>query len=462
MATVADSPPAGPRGHWLTGNLPEFRRDRLGLLARCTREHGDVVMVRIGPRRILLVSDPRLIEEVLVSKSGQFIKHAFLRFGTLILGQGLLTSEGDLWRRQRRLIQPAFQRDRVAAAGSAISECAERLLDSWQPGQTRDIMADMAALTLRIASRTLFGAEADGDAGTVSSALRALQASFISRLHGLVPVPKWIPIPRHVRMWRAVRQLDEIVYGMIRQRRQQPGPRRDDLLSRLLEARDAQDGRGMSYQQLRDEVMTLFLAGHETTALGLSWAWYLLARHPQAERRLAAEVDQALGGRPPAVRDVPRLRYTTHVITEALRLYPPAYAIGREPLRDCVLGGYSVRRGTTLVLSPWVVQRDPRHFEDPEAFCPERWEGDLARKVPHFAYFPFGGGPRRCVGEAFAMQEMVMVLAAIARRYRFTLAPGPEIVPRPLFTLRPDPGVFAVLAAREGPVGGPTPPRDVR
>jgi cytochrome P450 len=446
---TATAPPPGPRGRWLAGNLPEYRRDRLGFLTRCARDYGDMVALRFGPHKLLLVSDPRLIEEVLAAKSGLFIKHFALRLTPILLGRGLLTSEGDFWMRQRRLVQPAFRHDRVAAYGAVMSRCAEQMLDSWQPGQTRDILADMLGLTLRIAAWTLFGAEAGSETSAVSEAMRVLQESFVGRFGALLLLPTWVPLPSHVRAWRAVRQLDDIVYGFIRQRRRLGGEERGDLLSLLLEARDADDGRGMSDRQLRDEIMTLFLAGHETTALGLSWAWYLLARHPQVEERLAAEAIRVLGGRPPAVEDVPQLTYTGQVVREVLRLYPPAHVIGREAVRDCVVGGWPVRRGTSLIFSTWVVQRDPRFFEEPEAFRPERWGNDLARRLPRYAYFPFGGGPRRCVGEAFAMQEMVLVLAAVARRYRFTLVPGLEVVPRPQFTLRPEPGISAVLAGRD-------------
>jgi cytochrome P450 len=277
--------------------------------------------------------------------------------------------------------------------------------------------------------------------------LQLLQANFIARFNSLLPPPIWLPTPNNLRLKRAVRRLDEILYGFIRQRRQS-GVDRGDLLSLLLHARDEDDGSRMTDRQLRDEAMTLFLAGHETTALTLAWAWYLLAGHPEAEERLLAEAQEVLNGRPPTVADLPRLRYTEGVVLEALRLYPPAYVVGREAIDDCEIGGYRVPASTTLLMSQWVVHRDARHFEQPEAFRPERWAGDLAQRLPKYAYFPFGGGPRLCIGNTFAMMETVLVLATIAPRFRFTLLPEPAVVPWPTFTLRPKHGIPAVLTPR--------------
>jgi cytochrome P450 len=303
----------------------------------------------------------------------------------------------------------------------------------------------MMRLTLAIAAKTLFDAEVDDDASAVGTALRVLQENFLVRFNSLVPVPMWVPTPTNLRLRRAIRRLDEIIYRFIRQRRLS-GKEGADLLSILLHARD-DEGR-MTDRQLRDEAMTLFLAGHETTALTLSWAWHLLATHPEAEERLVAEVRHVLGGRLPAVGDLPRLKYAEGVVLEALRLYPPAYTIGREALAECVVGGYRVPRGTTILMSEWVVQRDPRWFDRPEEFRPERWQGDLAQRLPRYAYFPFGGGPRLCIGNTFAMMETVLVLATIAPRFRFTAVPDHPIVPWPTFTLRPRYGIPAVIAPR--------------
>jgi cytochrome P450 len=445
---MVDAPlPPGPRGHWITGNLPEFRQGRLDFLTRCAREHGDVVALRFGPRRVYLVVHPDAIEEVLATHSRHFIKHFALRLNPRVLGKGLLTSEGDFWLRQRRLIQPAFVRRRISAYGPDMVACTERVLAGWQAGETRDVLTEMMRLTLAIAAKTLFDAEADDDASAVGTALRVLQENFLIRFSSLLPVPMWLPTPTNLRLRRAVRRLDEIIYRFIRRRRQ-GGKEGSDLLSILLHARDEEDKSGMTDRQLRDEAMTLFLAGHETTALTLSWAWHLLATHPEAEERLAAEVRQVLGGRPPAVGDLPRLKYAEGVVLEALRLYPPAYTIGREALAECVIGGYRVPRGTTILMSQWVVQRDPRWFDKPAAFRPERWAGDLAQRLPRYAYFPFGGGPRLCIGNTFAMMETVLVLATITPRFRFTAVPSHPVVPWPTFTLRPRYGIPAVVTPR--------------
>lgn len=444
MATLT---PPGPRGTWLGGNLREFRHDRLAFLTRCARTYGDVVQFRFGPRRMLLVSHPDLIEDVLVTQARHFIKHFALRLNPLLLGQGLLTSEGDFWLRQRRLVQPAFNRSRIAVYAPTMVDGTLRVLSEWKPGETREIHPEMMRLTLAIAAKTLFDAEVDGETRNVAQALALLQENFVRRFQGLFPLPLWLPTPAHLRMRRAVRDLDRIIYGFIRQRRAQP-EHSPDLLSLLLRARDEGDGSHMTDQQLRDEAMTLFLAGHETTALVLSWTWYLLAMNPKAEEALVAEVERALGDRLPTFDDWARLPYTEQVLLESMRLYSPAYTIGREPTQDVEIGGYRVPRGRTVFLSQWVVHRDPRFFPEPEAFRPDRWDPAVRERIPKFAYFPFGGGPRLCVGNLFAMMEMVLVLATMAQRFRFTLAPGVEVKPQPTFTLRPVPGVPALITRR--------------
>ncbi|HZT78594.1 MAG TPA: cytochrome P450 [Gemmataceae bacterium] len=454
---TAPAAPPGPRGRWLTGTLAEFSRDRLGFMARCARDYGDVVATRLGPYPVWFLFRPDLIEEVLVNQARNFTKHFALRLNPLVLGNGLLTSEGDFWLRQRRLIQPAFNRQRLAGYAPAMVAAARRMLDRWAPGAAIDVPAEMMRLTLEIAAETMFGARVGPEADTVADALRVLQQSFVNRFGRLVRLPVWVPTPRNVRLRRAVARLDEIIYRFIGARRRS-GADRGDVLSLLLHARDEDDGTGMTDKQLRDEAMTLFLAGHETTALALTWAWYLLATHPEAEARLLAEADVQLAGRPPAAEDAPRLRYAEWVALEAMRLYPPAYAVGREALAACDLGGWRLPAGMTVLMSQWVVQRDPRWFDRPDEFRPERWAGDAAQRLPKYAYFPFGGGPRLCIGNTFAMLEMVLVLAAIAQRCRFTLAPGQKVEPQPSFTLRPRGSILAGVTPRPAPTpAGPSP-----
>ncbi len=439
--------PPGPRGHWLQGHLPEFRGDRLEFMARCVREHGDVVGLRFGHRRVYLINHPDIFEEILVTQSRHFIKNFALRINPLVFGKGLLVSEGDFWLKQRRLIQPAFSRSRLAGYAQVMVDAAQAMLASWKPGEIRDIYSDMMRLTLAITARTLFDAEVDGDASEVGNALHLLQENFLVRINSLLLLPIWVPTPQNLRLRKIVRRLDEIIYRFIRQRRQ-GSIEKPDLLSILLQARD-EDGSRMSDQQVRDEAMTLFLAGHETTALALSWTWHLLAGHPQVEEKLLAEVDSVLAGRIPTFQDLPRLKYTEKVVQESMRVYPPVYLIGREAIEECVIGGFRVKRGTTLLMCQWLIHRDPRFFEQPEKFQPERWTEEFSRTMPRFAYFPFGGGPRLCIGNTFAMTEMVLVLAAIAQRFRFTAKPGHEVVLWPSFTLRPRNGILANLVERK-------------
>jgi cytochrome P450 len=439
--------PDGPRGHWLSGNLPDFRAARLDFFVNCARDFGDMVKLRFAHRRIFLVSHPDLIEEILVTQSKNFIKHFALRLNPLVLGKGLLTSEGEFWLRQRRLIQPVFVRSRIVGYAAAMVTATERLIGEWKAGESRDIMAEMMRVTLEIAAKTLFGAEVGGEAHAVAEAMEIMQNNFLQRFNSLVPLPIWIPTPGNLRMKRVVRHLDDILFGFIRQRRAE-NVDKGDLLSLLLHARDEADGSRMSDRQVRDEAMTLFLAGHETTALTLSWAWYLMAQHPEAEQRLWVELESVLGKRAPTVEDWPRLKFTEMIALESMRLYPPAYVIGREAIADCAIGGYAVPRGTTLLMPQWVVQRDPRFYDEPEKFRPERWGEERVKSMPKFAYFPFGGGPRVCIGQQFAMMEMVMILATIAQKFRFRLQPGATVTPLPTFTLRPASGIPGVIERR--------------
>jgi cytochrome P450 len=431
------------KGEFLLGNLREFRRDRLALFTRCARDHGPAVAVRLGHIPAVVLSHPDAIEQVLVTQSRNFIKHFLLRLNRLLLGKGLLTSEGDFWLRQRRLIQPAFVRPSVLQYADVMVACAERLLGGFCDGATCDLHTEMTRLTLDIAARTLFGADVAGDAPEVGEALTVALARYEKRIGGIYPTPVWLPTPGNRRLLRAVRRLDDIIFRFIRERRAS-GSDRNDVLSLLLHARD-EDGSRMTDQQLRDEAMTLFLAGHETTALALTWTGYLLALHPEVHDRLLAELREVLGDRVPAAADLRRLRFTEHVVTESMRLYPPVYAFGREALADCEVMGYRIPARTTVFMSQWAMHRDPRWFHEPEKFVPERWADGLAQRLPKFAYFPFGGGPRLCVGNIFAMVEAVLVLATLARRFRFALVPGQQIVPWPSMTLRPRYGLQVVL-----------------
>lgn len=427
--------------------MPEFGADLLGFLTRCAREYGDVVKMRLGTRLAYLLNHPDYLEYVFVTNHRNFIKHTFFwRHVPAIFGQGLLTSEGDFWLRQRRLAQPAFHRKRVAAYGDVMVRYTERMLDAWRHGETRDVHEEMMGLTLKIVAKVLFDADVDAEVAEVGRAFDAATKEIAVRFRRPFRIPDAIPLPGNLRYRTAVRRLDRLVYRIIASRREKALDG-DDLLSTLLLARD-EDGRGMSAKQLRDEAITLLLAGHETTALTLSWTWYLLSQHAAVERRVVEEIERVAGSRSPAAADHVRLRYTEAVVQEAMRLYPPAYVIGREAVRECQIGGYHVPAGTTLFMSPWVLHRDPRYFDDPNTFNPDRWVDGLAERLPRHVYHPFGGGPRLCIGKAFAMVESVLLLATIARRFRLTWLDTHPVTPFPTITLRPAGGVWVRLTER--------------
>jgi cytochrome P450 len=446
--------PPGPKGKLLTGNLGDMRQSALAFFARCAREFGDVATFRLGLRRIFLVSQPRLIEEVLVTNAKNFTKHFGARLLRSTLGNGLLTSEGAFWLRQRRLIQPSFSRERISTYAPVMVELTDRLIATWRDGETRDVHANMTRLTLEIIARAMFGADVGEKAVTVGEAVADLAAGLARRFQSIVRLPSFMPGPANLRRRRAAQQIDAILYEIIDKRRQSKEVG-EDLLGILIRACDADDGAHMTDQQLRDEAITLFLAGHDTTALTLTWGLYLLARHPEAARALEAELDEVLAGRTPTAADLPRLRYTDMVIREIMRLYPSAYVVGRQAIAPCELGGYRVPAGGTILMSQWAVHRDPRWYEEAEQFRPERWADGLERRLPKFAYFPFGGGPRVCIGNHFAQMEAVLVLAAIARKWRVSVPAGEEPVqPKPQITLRPARPVRLTLQSRHADRNG--------
>jgi cytochrome P450 len=445
MMTTMKIPP-GPKGLPFVGNLWQVIRDPLHFPFRMAREYGDVVRARVGNLVFYLLVHPDHIEYVLRNNYRNFIKDRGTRLLTHFLGEGLLTSEGELWRRQRRLSQPAFQVDQIAKYSEVMVAYTGRMLHHWRPGQTRDVHADMMKLTLEIVAQTLFSASVEGRAEQVGESLEIAMEYFASPKIWFSWLQK-LPLPGNRRFWRAVKQLDSIIYETIARRRAGES-QGNDLLARLLAARD-EDGGRMTDVQVHDEIVTLFLAGHETTALALSYSLYLLAQHPEAEARLASELAEVLRDQSPSWIHVPRLRYTEWVVKETMRLFPPAPSIGREALADCEIGGYFVPKGTQIALMQWVVHRDPRWFEDPKSFKPERWDNDLAKRLPRCAYFPFGDGPRICIGNQFAMVEAVLVLATILQRYRFSLAPGFKLELLPSVTLRPKSGVEMVVQERQ-------------
>ena len=440
--------PKGPSGKLFFGNLPDMGKDALGFFRRAAG-YGDVVGLQLGSWPACLINRPDLIEEVLVKQARNFIKHRFFwRHVTAIFGHGLVTNEGESWRRQRRLAQPAFHRNRVDAYGSVMVDYAERMLDEWKDGEVRDLHRDMMRLTMEIVTRTLFGVELDdATSDEIADRFDAAVEVIATRFRRPFRIPDAIPIPSNLRYRKSVERLDALVYRFIDECRNRKGER-DDLLALLMDSRD-EDGSSMSDEQLRDEAITIFLAGHETTAITLTWALILIAQHPDVERTLLEEIESVLGPNSPRVEDIQRLPFTTHVVNEAMRLFPPAYVIGREALADCEVGGFSIPAGTTVFMSQWTMHRDGRYFDSPEQFRPQRWEGDFAKKLPKFAFFPFGGGPRVCIGASFAMMEATMLLSAIVQRFHLELLEEQDLTPFPSITLRPRGAVRVRLTRRD-------------
>ncbi|REK19123.1 MAG: cytochrome P450 [Planctomycetota bacterium] len=450
--------PPGPPARLFSGHFREFYSDLLGFLTRCAREYGDVSSFRLGHRRAILANHPDLIEQVLVKHNKNFVKPFPFRFTRAVLGNGLLTSEGTFWLRQRRLAAGAFQAERIAGYGSDMVGSTQRMLSGWQDGQTRDIHADMMQVTLDIVARTLFGADVTEQSGDIGDSLLLVLRSFSTNFRRMVPLPSWIPTRGNRRARAAVRGLNRVVQEIVDKRRREAVPRKD-LLSMMLHARDEDDGSQMTDEQLADEARTFLLAGHETTAIALSWTFYLLATHPHIQQELAQELDRELDGRVPTVADIPRLKLAERIVQESMRLFPPAFVIGRAPVADFELGGYPVRAGTTIFMSQWVMHRDGRFFERPEAFEPQRWLPERVARRPKMSYFPFGGGPRVCIGNTFAMLEAVLVLATIAREWSMRLVPDQEIRMSPVLTLRPRYGIRVVLSRRT-PAGRDPVPSD--
>jgi cytochrome P450 len=430
------------------GVMREFNRDTLGFIERCHRDYGDVVRSRFLYVTAYFLYNPTDIEALLTTNARSFRKAQSLRspFFRRLVGNGLVTSEGDFWRRQRRLAQPAFHRQRISSYGDIMVQYTNRAIAKWHDGEQRNIAKDMTRLTLEIVVKTLFNSDVSNDADHVGAILSQIVKPFASQA-----TLKWIadnrlPTPGHYRYMNAVREIDKIIFRIVAERRAS-GSDEGDLLSMLLQAQD-EDGTHMSDAQLRDEVMTLFLAGHETTALALSWSWYLLATNPEAERRFHAELDEVLGGRAPDVSDLPRLKFTEMIAKETMRLYPPAYAVGREAVEETEIGGFRVPRGTQLFAFQWVTHRDPRFFERPDEFMPERWSNGGLQTLPKYAYFPFGGGPRQCIGNYFAMMEVVLLLATIGPRFRFSLLPEHPVEVLPVLSLRPKNGIKVTVSER--------------
>jgi cytochrome P450 len=447
LSAIGRRPP-GPKNPPLVGHLPAFRRDPISFLLNLTREYGDAAYFRLAGQQMYFFNHPDLIREVLVTQQARFRKSRVLQRAKVLLGEGLLTSHGPVHLRQRRLIQPAFHHDRLVRYASVMTDAAQRVSDRWQDGATLDVSSEMMRLTLDVVARTLFSAEMDVQAAEIGAAMTDVLELFETILLPFSELLEKLPLPASRRFRAARERLDAIIFRLIEERRA-GGEDRGDLLSMLILVQDeAGDGAGMTNQQVRDEALTLFLAGHETTANALTWAWYLLSQKPEAERRLHAELDAALHGRAPEFDDLPRLRYTEMVLAESMRLYPPAWAIARMALEDCQIGDYAVPKDAIVVMSQYIMHRNPRYWPEAERFDPERFLPEALEARPKFAYFPFGGGPRVCIGERFAWMEGVLALATLAQRWRLRLAEGHAVAIRPLITLRPRFGMKMTASVR--------------
>jgi len=444
---MISSPPLR-KGLPILGVLPQFRKNPPEFLQSLAHDQGDLVHFRLGPQHVYLVSKPDWIKDILVTNQSNFTKSRFLERAKVLLGEGLLTSEGEFHRRQRRLVQPAFHRDRLVGYASAMVECAAHTRQEWTDGAQLDMSREMMRLTLAVVAKTLFSADVTTEADNIGAALTQVMVLFDMVL---MPFSEWIeklPLPSIRRFEKARDFLDQTIYGIIAERRASKEDK-GDLLSMLLLAQDEDGASGMSDKQIRDEALTLFLAGHETTANALMWSWYLLSENPAAAAKFYDEIDRALGGRLPTFDDLPQLKYTEGVFAEAMRLFPPAWVIGRRVKTEYAIGEFSVPPRSILMLSPYVVHRDPRWFPDPDRFKPERWSEPDDR--PKFSYFPFGGGTRVCIGERFAWMEGVLLLATVAQRWRFKLVPGHPVATAALITLRAKHGM-KMTAAQRSPV----------
>jgi cytochrome P450 len=445
--------PPGPAPRYPGQFLVETARNPLALFIGIAREYGDIAHYKIGPQHLFFFNHPDLIRDVLVTNGRNFHKSRGLERARRLLGNGLLTSEDEFHLRQRRLAQPAFHRQRIAAYAGTMSSYSAKMREGWRDGATVDMHREMMRLTLDIVGKTLFDADVDSEAAEIGQALTTAFESFNLAMLPFTEYLEKLPLPA-VRRFNAARaRLDRTVYRMIEERRTS-GEDKGDLLSMLLLAQDTEgDGTGMSDTQLRDEALTIFLAGHETTANALTWTWYLLSQNPQMEARLYAEVD-ALGDRLPTYEDMAALPYTRMVLMESMRLYPPAWAIGRRAMESFEAREFTVPANSVVLMSQYVMHRDERFFPDPERFDPERWTPEAQAARPKFAYFPFGGGNRVCIGEQFAWMEGVLLIATLAQRWKMRLVPGHPIELKPLITLRPKYGMRMILETRKQRAAG--------
>ncbi|WP_245805789.1 cytochrome P450 [Bacillus alkalicellulosilyticus] len=433
----------------LSGHLHSFQSNPLAFLSAMEEQHGDIAPFRFGPfQRVYLVSNPDLIKEVLVTKQELFVKSQDLKALKPLIGEGLLTSEKDFHLQQRRLIQPSYRKSHITHYAQDMIATTSNYISNWKDIEERNLTNDMMNITLGIISKTMFSLPFDEGNAVIGEPMEAVMKLGIRRMRSLLPLPLLIPTKNNRRFKQAIKELDQVLYHLIEKRRKE-SVKHKDVLGILMEARDEEKGTGMSDIQLRNEMMTIFLAGHETTANALSWAFYLLSKHPDIQEKLHQELDTVIGQGHLTPSHFQSLPYTQNIISETMRLYPPAYVIGRKADTAVTIGDHPFKKGDMVLISPYVMHRKSSFFENPNEFIPERFEHAFIKSLPTFAYFPFGGGPRVCIGNHFAMMEAVLVLATISHRYSFKMPEHHPIVkPQPLITLRPKPRIELLMEKR--------------
>ncbi|MDP1821769.1 MAG: cytochrome P450 [Archangium sp.] len=449
-ATIAmplHTPPTLPGARPLVGVLPQLQRNPLEVMERATLKYGPLTYLPLPTLEGYVLGHPGLVQHVLVTNAKNYVKQTrgydMLR---LVLGNGLVTSDGAFWKRQRRIAQPAFHRERLAGFGEVMTRAANEMVESWEPGKPFDFAAEMMRCTLRVVGETLLSADVTKQADHVGAALTVVLEHLIHRTLHPLSMPEWLPTPTNLRFKRSLEELDRVVLGLIAERRKGGGPRHD-LLAMLMESRDPETGEGMTDGQLRDEVMTIFLAGHETTANNLAWTMALLGRAPEVERKMVAEAKGVLGTALPTMADVHKLPYAMNVIRESLRLYPPVWSLGRRVVEDDLVEGYLLPKDALVFISPWAIHRLPEFWTDPLAFDPDRWLVEDPRRA-HGSYLPFSMGQRKCIGDTFATVEAQLILTTVMQKVHLSLVPGQTFEPEPVITLRPRGGVHVVATRR--------------
>ena len=437
---------AGPKGRLISGNFRDLRKDLFAFFEACIADYGDIFKFRAFHIKCHVVNKPEYIEELLVKNHTRVQKPWDLRQLSVILGKGLLTNEGKPWLKQRRASQPSFQKKRIAEYAEIMVKHIKKHVDMWDDGQELDIHQQMMDVALHIAAETLFGTTVD-DIDNIESLLDLAMNQFGKMISGGIPLPLWFPTPLNLRMMWLAYKFDFAIMDVIRERKKNP-QQAQDLLSDLINIK-YEDGSPISDKQVRDEIITLIAAGHETTAISLSWTLYLLAQHREVKEKIFAEVDRVLAGRLPTADDMQNLTYTMGVVKESMRFYPPAWGLGREVTEDIEIDGYKIPKNSQVFVLMYFLHRDPRFYEKPQQFCPERWTPEFEKKLHRYAYLPFGGGPRLCIGNHFAMMETTLLLAHMVQQYDFELVKSHPVAMHPSVTLRPKHGIRLVVNKRK-------------